>query len=154
MFSRVADTARQHPPDRDRRAFAGGGRLAYEAALLAFYGAGALDPARPLFDIMLLGLGEDGHTASLFPGSPRSTSGDTWAVGVAQAGQPPYVPRVTLTMPALASTRLALVLVSGHAKHRALERIADGDRLPAGIAAGAGGATWIVDCAAADGEGT
>src|SRR3546814_5198110 len=42
----------------------------YQCALQRAYGATALDPARPLFDIMLLGLGDDGHTASLLPGQP------------------------------------------------------------------------------------
>jgi 6-phosphogluconolactonase len=120
---------------------------AYEADLRAFYGGDRLDPNRPLFDVVLLGLGEDGHTASLFPGSPALAERQRWAAGVAMSGLAPFVPRVTLTFPALASSRLTLVLVSGAGKRAALQALAAGEDLPAaGI--GGGRVVWLLDAAA------
>jgi 6-phosphogluconolactonase len=63
-----------------------------------------------------MGLGSDGHTASLFPNSPALDDKAHWVVGVAKAGMEPFVPRVTLTFPALASTREMLFLVEGAGK--------------------------------------
>jgi 6-phosphogluconolactonase len=70
----------------------------------------------PRFDLLLLGLGPDGHTASLFPDQPSLAERSKLVVGVEQAGLEPFVPRVTLTLPALASARRILFLVSGAQK--------------------------------------
>jgi 6-phosphogluconolactonase len=102
---------------------------AYEQALKAFYGAGSFDPVRPLFDICLLGLGEDGHFASLFPGTDVLKEGGRW---VAPANGPGDEPRITLTYPALESSRYAAFLVSGSSKREILRRFSARDpALPA-----------------------
>src|SRR5262249_18388023 len=108
------------------------GAAAYERILKGFYSAETLDPARPLFVVTLLGLGEDGHTASLFPGSQCLEEKERWVVAEPKARQKPFVPRITLTLPTLDSSRLVLFLVAGEAKHRPLEAVAAGQDLPAG----------------------
>jgi 6-phosphogluconolactonase len=102
---------------------------AYERALKDFYGAEALDPARPLFAIALLGLGEDGHFASLFPGAEALDEHRRWAIAVIGA-QPE--PRITLTYPALECSAHAAFLVAGASKSAILRRFRAGDpALPA-----------------------
>jgi 6-phosphogluconolactonase len=117
----------------------------YEAELRAFYGADRLDPARPLFDLVLMGVGNDGHTASLFPGKPQVDETKRWVVGVPEAGMEPFVPRVSLTFPALASTRDMLFLVTGRGKREILSRILAGADLPAMRAHSDGDLVWLVD---------
>lgn len=70
----------------------------------------------PVFDVVLLGLGPDGHIASLFPDQETLSERSRLAVGVEQAGHEPYVPRVSLTLPALTSSRQIVVLVTGESK--------------------------------------
>jgi 6-phosphogluconolactonase len=95
----------------------------YEQELKRFYGADELDPKRPLFEIELLGLGADGHTASLFPGSPVLRERRPW-VAVANAT---HGARITLTYPALNSARNVAFLVAGFNKRGALRRLVRGD---------------------------
>ncbi|KQO88261.1 6-phosphogluconolactonase [Methylorubrum extorquens] len=121
------------------------GARAYEKTLRDFYGAAQLDPERPLFDLVLLGLGSDGHTASLFPGKPALSERTAWVAPVPEAGLEPFVPRITLTFPALASSRSVLFLVNGASKCEPLQRLADGEDLPARHVESVGRVTWYVD---------
>jgi 6-phosphogluconolactonase len=120
----------------------------YEHELQSFYGANALDPARPLFDVVLMGVGPDGHTASLFPGYPALEETKRWVVGVPKANVEPFVPRVTLTLPALASSREMLFEVAGADKRPILTRVLAGENLPANRAHSIGETIWLVDKAA------
>lgn len=70
----------------------------------------------PKFDLVLLGIGPDGHTASLFPDQAALSERERLVVGVAEAGLEPFVPRVTMTFPALANSRAVLVLAEGSSK--------------------------------------
>lgn len=116
----------------------------YETDLKAFYGSKARDPARPLFDVVLMGLGGDGHTASLFPHSPALDETRRWVVGVTKAHMEPFVPRVTLTFPALASTREMLFLVDSADKRAILARVLAGEDLPAARAYADGELVWLI----------
>jgi 6-phosphogluconolactonase len=104
------------------------------------------------FDLVLLGLGEDGHTASLFPDSPVLAETKRLVAEAAAMYQDRPAQRVTLTLPALNSARQILFLVSGSAKadvvRAALE--GDGEQLPARlIQPAAGQLTWLLDAEAA-----
>jgi 6-phosphogluconolactonase len=120
----------------------------YENELQDFYGAATLDPQRPLFDMVLLGLGEDGHTASLFPGTPALRERDRWVVDVRS---PKAEPRITLTYPALESTRASAFLVAGANKRAVLARVWRGEDLPAARLQGRVAPDWFIDRAAAPG---
>jgi 6-phosphogluconolactonase len=120
----------------------------YEAELKSFYGAGNLNAARPLFDVVLMGVGPDGHTASLFPAYPAVDETARWVVGVPQAHVEPFVPRVTLTLPVLGSCHEMLFEVSGADKRAILARVLADEDLPANRARSARDTVWLCDAAA------
>jgi 6-phosphogluconolactonase len=119
---------------------------AYDKDLKTFYGAGELDPARPLFDVMLLGIGDDGHTASLFPGHPVLDEKRRWVTAVLGAKSEA---RITLTYPALDSSRDAVFLAVGDEKRSVVQRAMAGDSaLPAARIDPVGQLHWFTDRAA------
>jgi 6-phosphogluconolactonase len=122
---------------------------AYDAELRAFHAGRAAAGERTLFDITFLGVGTDGHTASLFPGSTSLGETRRWAAVAGESGTAPFVPRVTLTTSALALSKQVVFLVAGAEKRAVLARIREGDDLPATRVARDGNALWIVDRVAA-----
>jgi 6-phosphogluconolactonase len=119
----------------------------YATMLHKLYGADTLSPARLLFDATLLGVGDDGHTASLLPGDPAVEERQRWVVAV-DHGRPPA--RITLTLPVLQSSQAVAFLLQGEAKRDILNRLLSGDEtLPAGRVHPAGELIWFADRAAA-----
>jgi 6-phosphogluconolactonase len=124
---------------------------AYQAALRALPAAAG---GGPRLEVLWLGVGEDGHCLSLFPGRPELEVADRLVVAVHHAPKPPP-DRLSLTLPALAGVERLLVLAAGEAKAAAVAGGLAGDRdLPIARAAAtvgeAGGAvTWLLDRAAA-----
>ena len=115
----------------------------YEQDLRAF--ATARGKA-PLFDLVLLGVGPDGHVASIFPDFPAADEMKLWVAGVPLANVAPFVPRVTLTLLCLESTHEMLFLASGHDKKAILTRVFAGEALPAARAHAEHGETvWLID---------
>jgi 6-phosphogluconolactonase len=123
---------------------------AYERALVTALGS------PPVFDLVLLGMGPDGHTASLFPGSPALAETTRWVV--ANPVTSPLVhgstTRITLTAPALNAARKIWFLVAGADKATTLVQILEGPRDPTRypsqlIAPHSGNLVWFVDAAAA-----
>ena len=115
----------------------------YEFILRGFHRP---DPDSPLFDVTLLGLGADGHTASLVPGSAVLEERLRWAAPV--EGLMPQA-RITLTYPALENSRHVAFLVDGAAKRDILARVLGGDAsLPAARLKPRGELRWFTDRAA------
>jgi 6-phosphogluconolactonase len=104
----------------------------------------------PVFDVILLGMGRDGHTASLFPGAPALDETEAMAV----AARPPGdgLPRVTLTLPVLNAARLVVFLVSGREKADAVGEVLGRENrdLPAArVHPEQGELVWLLDAEAA-----
>ncbi len=110
-----------------------------EAAGLYSHVVAAVAP----LDIVLLGVGEDGHTASLFPGHP-AVQAKGWAIGIRDAPKPPPQ-RVTLTLPTLSGARRVIILATGAGKMEAVAKAKRGE-VPSGMIAGA---RWLIDREAA-----
>jgi len=100
----------------------------------------------PVFDVIHLGVGGDGHTASLFPGQPALGERARWVLPVRYAGASPPVARLTLTLPVLNAARLVFFLASGAAKARLAEAAVTGEGggFPAALVRPAGQVHWLV----------
>lgn len=119
----------------------------YQATLARLYGGETLRSDRMLLDVNFLGLGDDGHTASLIPGQPVLAERDRWVAAVAHGRAEP---RITLTYPALESSRVTVVLVAGAAKRAMLDTVlSGGSDVPAARLRPQGELFWFVDRAAA-----
>lgn len=123
---------------------------AYARTLKTFFGG----VAWPEFDLVLLGLGEDGHTASLFPRAAALRVTDHWATSSPPGALPPPVDRVTLTFPVFNAARQVMFLVSGAKKAQVFADVYQGEasieaRPAAGIRPASGQTVWLVDRAAA-----
>jgi 6-phosphogluconolactonase len=118
----------------------------HEQRLKLLYGADTLRMDRPLFDLTLLGIGDDGHVASLLAHDPALDERDRWVAPV-RAHEPA---RVSLTYPALESGRVVAFVVAGEEKREILDRVLSGDTsVPAGRLHPIGNVLWLVDQAAA-----
>jgi len=124
------------------------GAEAYEEALREQFG-----DAEPRLDLVLLGLGPDMHTASLFPGAVALGAEGRWVAGVETAGMAPFVPRITLTLDAINAGRDVVFLVAGEDKADAVAGAfgdAPGPHAPASLVRpDAGNLTVLLDPGAA-----
>jgi 6-phosphogluconolactonase len=121
---------------------------AYDEFLASYGGAGG-----PLFDVCLLGVGEEGHVASIFPESPAVREDERLVVAVRDCPKPPPT-RVSLTLPAIRRSSEVWLLTTGAAKAEAVRAAVRGDderTLPASGARGLDRTLWFVDGAAASG---
>jgi 6-phosphogluconolactonase len=111
---------------------------AYEVELRSVLGAGGR------FDLILLGMGADGHTASLFPRHQALTETERWIVPVHASAEPPW--RVTMTLPLINAARHVLFLAAGAEKATAVRDLVDGKPLPAAMVRPRDGTvTFLVD---------
>jgi 6-phosphogluconolactonase len=109
----------------------------------------------PVFDLILLGVGPDGHTCSLFPGHPQLRENDAWVVGVVDSPKPPPR-RITLTLPVVTHAVSIAFVATGGGKKDILKRIFDtdeGNSLPSGLVnvQAAAKVSWFSDDAATEG---
>ena len=120
----------------------------YQDELAGHYRNDVIQISPPIFDVVLLGLGENGHTASLFPGTDVLDNVLDW-VAPCVPNDAPHT-RLTLTYPAIASSRRVAFLIAGAGKREAIARVRANDRSqPASRITSIGHVTWFLDRAAA-----
>lgn len=149
MFSRVpvpAENVHRIPAEKPNAAEAA---IDYERDLISSFGSGV-----PAFDLILLGLGEEGHTASLFPGSPALHETQHFVAAPWVEKLNSY--RITLTLPVLNNGRSTVFLVTGASKAEILREVIESDKKPnpdlypaQAISPTNGAVSWLVDKAAA-----
>lgn len=124
----------------------------YEACLRYLVETGVLAPSAaskfPKFDLMLLGMGPDGHVASLFPGHPLLEEKERWVTFIKDSPKPPPQ-RITFTFPVINSSEYIALVVAGtgevDAVHTALGNSGDAKKLPAQMVTPEGELTWFLD---------
>lgn len=130
----------------------------YEQALRAYFEAGAVPPPAPNWprlDLILLGVGSDGHTASLFPGHPTLEESTRWVVATPPPATATPLRRLTLTLPAINHAAQIILLVSGASKAAIMREILGGQadgKYPAGrvhVHPPLGSTIWMLDAEAA-----
>jgi 6-phosphogluconolactonase len=139
------------------------GARAYEEMLHAFFQESIHQESRgrhrgsdqcfPGFDLIILGVGIDGHTASLFPGDPLLEERKRWVGSVSHPRGSPSVPRITLTFPVINQARCVVFLVSGTEKKDVVRLILNDPetargRYPAAMVNPVGRIVWFLDSAA------
>ncbi len=125
-----------------------GGASANEQRLREFFAGELSAEGLPVFDLVLLGLGPDGHVASLFPGAATLTEPYRWVRQVPPPELLPRLTRLTLTLPLLNRARLVVVLAAGGERVKLARRIIAAERgaaqLPASRLAPAGRLVWLL----------
>jgi 6-phosphogluconolactonase len=146
------DAARVHPmppSDGDFGDNVDAAAAGYAAELATAVGASSSEvPGVPAFDVLMLGVGPDGHVASLFPGHPGFAVRTGTVIAVRESPKPPPI-RISLTLPALQAAREAWLLAGGEGKTEAVTRALSGETLPAGSVHGTERTLWLLDRAAA-----
>lgn len=130
---------------------------AYESSLRTVFGAASTGPPPgPTFDVSLLGVGSDGHTASLFPNAASLQEVAHWTVVEPEPHLDPHVPRISLTLPVLRASRRAMFLVCGADKQSIVQQIFDDPRrgtldadLPSARVGASEGVEWFLDAPSA-----
>ncbi|MCI4350215.1 MAG: 6-phosphogluconolactonase [Thermoplasmata archaeon] len=128
---------------------------AFEEMLGSLVGSGGRFVAgRPVFDVMILGIGPDGHTASLFPGRPAVEITNRWVAVESEPPRDPKVPRLTLTLPALSASRDVYFLATGVEKREVVRRVllpSPEPPVPAARVGATDARTFFLDRSSADG---
>lgn len=138
-------------PLLERNVFRIKGEMGAEAAAAHYHEAiktsgVPMENGIPTFDLVVLGMGPDGHTASLFPDHASGNQHQGWTHAVPEPGLDPQVPRTTLTLPVLNKARKAIFLVAQQGKESALERVLleNDTKMPAARVE-AGEVIWLID---------
>jgi 6-phosphogluconolactonase len=142
------DPARVHPMPASDGPFGDdvdAAAAGYAADLAAAAGPGA---ALPVFDVLLLGVGPDGHVASLFPGHPGFAVREGTTIAVRNSPKPPPT-RISLTLPVLQTARQTWLIAAGEGKADVVARAIGGEALPSGSVHGTERTLWLLDRAAA-----
>lgn len=153
LLDHVPIPAAQILPIPTDTATPGEAALAYAETLSRVFAQPSGGPP-PALDLILLGMGDDGHCASLFPGMASLAVKDTWVISSPPGTLPPPVDRITFTFPVLNAARQVLFLVNGQKKAAPVRDIIEGgasvEQHPAaGVRPTDGKLTWLLDEAAA-----
>lgn len=127
----------------------------YESRLRSHFAAASANSAEPTFDLAVMGMGADGHTASLFPGDSALREPERWVMAVQAPEGTEVRDRVTLTLPALTRARHVVFLATGAEKSGTIARVLQPaqksreEQLPAARVRGLHATEWLIDAAAA-----